>query len=85
MLCMGNVGKYAALLAVVFGKWHSYTGNVTTQEKNPSVVPQVSVMQKYPLPLSEFEAPQYFMAPLHCCKAFLVFRREPTRRISTPL
>ena len=38
MLCMGNVGQYAATLpGVAFEKWHSYTGNVTTQEKTPPV------------------------------------------------
>ena len=45
MLCMGDVGKYAALQAVAFGKCHSYTGNVTTQEKNPSAFIQWDVIQ----------------------------------------
>ena len=33
---MGDVGQYAALRRIEFAKCHSPTGNVTTQEKNPS-------------------------------------------------
>ena len=36
MLWLGNIGQCAALQRIAFAKCHSPTGNVTTQEKNPS-------------------------------------------------
>ena len=55
MLCMGNVGKYAALQAVANGKCHRPTGNVTLPEKKPST--ELTRFLAYPV--SEIEDAKY--------------------------
>ena len=37
VLWLGNIGQYATLQRIAFAKCQGPTGNVTTQEKNPSI------------------------------------------------